>query len=114
MVADGNGGTSASWLPQFSSSCVRDFRARLDSTVEFEDHDIRRTPVNFARCSAPESASACDLDGVEISCQGGTLIEEFWSPAMNHRLRCLNEWNPSSDPNAFRPGTARGGQTGGG
>ena len=26
-----------------------------------------------------------DVDGVEISCQAGTLIEQFWSPAMNFR-----------------------------
>ncbi|GIS88450.1 MAG: hypothetical protein CM1200mP18_11600 [Gammaproteobacteria bacterium] len=26
-----------------------------------------------------------DIDGVEIACQSGALIEQFWSPAMNYR-----------------------------
>ena len=33
----------------------------------------------------PRRAREGDVDGVEISCQAGTLIEQFWSPAMNRR-----------------------------
>ena len=36
----------------------------------------------WQRCGARATA---DLDGVEISTQAGTLIEQFWSPAMNRR-----------------------------
>ena len=72
----------AGWLPQFSSSCVRE-TVHGSFPVEMEDHDIRRTPVNFA--NAARRVRDGDVDGVEISCQGGTLIEQFWSPAMNHR-----------------------------
>ena len=48
-----------------------------------EDHDIRRTVENFA--AAARRVRDGDVDGVEISCQAGTLIEQFWSPAMNFR-----------------------------
>jgi NADPH-dependent 2,4-dienoyl-CoA reductase/sulfur reductase-like enzyme len=48
-----------------------------------EDHDIRRIRHDFA--AAVRRAREGDLDGVEISCQAGTLIEQFWSPAMNKR-----------------------------
>ena len=48
-----------------------------------EDHDIRRACNDFA--AAARRVRDGDVDGVEISCQGGTLIEQFWSPAMNHR-----------------------------
>ena len=48
-----------------------------------ERHDIARIHHDYAQ--AVRRAREGDLDGVEISCQAGTLIEQFWSPAFNHR-----------------------------
>ncbi len=72
----------ANWLPAFSPSCRREL-IHGSFPVTMEDHDIRRTPVNFA--DAARRVREGDVDGVEISCQAGTLIEQFWSPAMNAR-----------------------------
>jgi len=70
------------WLPTFAPSCLREVVHGSFPTV-MEDHDMRRICRDFATavCRAREG----DLDGVEISCQAGTLIEQFWSPAMNKR-----------------------------
>ncbi len=73
---------SANWLPAFSASCRRELIHR-SFPAEMEDHDIRRVQRDFA-----DAARRCregGLDGVEISCQAGTLIEQFWSPALNRR-----------------------------
>jgi len=70
------------WLPVFSASCRRELIHRA-FPVEMEDHDIRRVQRDFA--AAARRTREGDLDGVEISCQAGTLIEQFWSPAMNAR-----------------------------
>ena len=70
------------WLPAFSSSCTREI-VHGSFAVEMEDHDIRRTRENYA--AAARRVRDGDVDGVEISCQAGTLIEQFWSPAMNYR-----------------------------
>jgi 2,4-dienoyl-CoA reductase-like NADH-dependent reductase (Old Yellow Enzyme family) len=51
--------------------------------AEMEAHDIRRIRDDYA--AAVRRARDGDLDGVEISTQAGTLIEQFWSPAMNRR-----------------------------
>ena len=72
----------AGWLPAFSSSCRREV-VHGSFPVVMEDHDIRRTVENFA--AAARRVRDGDVDGVEISCQAGTLIEQFWSPAMNFR-----------------------------
>ncbi|MGI9415152.1 MAG: N-methylproline demethylase, partial [Hyphomicrobiales bacterium] len=72
----------AGWLPAFSSSCRREL-VHGSFPVVMEDHDIRRTVENYA--AAARRAREGDVDGVEISCQAGTLIEQFWSPAMNFR-----------------------------
>jgi len=70
------------WLPTYSASPMREI---IHGTfpAEMEDYDIRRTIVNYADAAARVRDG--DVDGVEISCQAGTLIEQFWSPAMNHR-----------------------------
>lgn len=73
---------SANWLPAFSASCRRELVHR-SFPAEMEDHDIRRIHRDFA--DAVRRCREGDLDGVEISCQAGTLIEQFWSPALNHR-----------------------------
>jgi 2,4-dienoyl-CoA reductase-like NADH-dependent reductase (Old Yellow Enzyme family) len=70
------------WLPTFSPSCLREVIHGSFPAI-MEDHDIRRICHDFA--AAVRRAREGDLDGVEISCQAGTLIEQFWSPAMNHR-----------------------------
>ena len=70
------------WLPTFSPSCLREV-IHGSFPVVMEDHDMRRICSDFA--AAARRARDGDLDGVEISCQAGTLIEQFWSPAMNKR-----------------------------
>ncbi len=72
----------SNWLPSFSSSCRREL-IHGSFPVAMEDHDIRRTRHNYAE--AAQRVREGDVDGVEISCQAGTLIEQFWSPAMNVR-----------------------------
>ena len=73
---------SAHWLPAFSASCRRELIHR-SFPVEMEHHDIAR--IQRAYAQAVRRARDGHLDGVEISCQAGTLIEQFWSPAFNHR-----------------------------
>ena len=72
----------ANWLPQFSASCLRE-TVHGSFPVVMEDHDIRRIRTSFA--NAARRVRDGDVDGVEISCQAGTLIEQFWSPAVNRR-----------------------------
>lgn len=72
----------AGWLPTFSSSCRREV-VHGSFPVIMEDHDIARTVKNYA--AAARRVREGDVDGVEVSCQAGTLIEQFWSPAMNFR-----------------------------
>ncbi|MDH3692186.1 MAG: NADH:flavin oxidoreductase [Gammaproteobacteria bacterium] len=72
----------ANWLPAFSASCRRELIHR-SFPVEMEHHDIQRIKRDFAQ--AVRRAREGGLDGVEISCQAGTLIEQFWSPAINYR-----------------------------
>ncbi|MGB5799042.1 MAG: FAD-dependent oxidoreductase, partial [Mesorhizobium sp.] len=70
------------WLPTFSPSPLREIiHGTFPATME--DHDIRRTIENYV--AAAIRVREGDVDGIEISCQAGTLIEQFWSPAMNHR-----------------------------
>ena len=73
---------SANWLPAYSASCRRELVHR-SFPVEMELHDIARAHRDYAQ--AVRRAREGHLDGVEISCQAGTLIEQFWSPAINHR-----------------------------
>lgn len=70
------------WLPTFSSSCKREL-IHGAFPVEMEDHDIHRIVDKYK--AAARRVREGDVDGVEISCQAGTLIEQFWSPAMNFR-----------------------------
>ncbi|MEZ5775911.1 MAG: FAD-dependent oxidoreductase [Hyphomicrobiaceae bacterium] len=70
------------WLPAFAPSCLREGTHAAYPAV-IEDHHMARIRRDFA--AAARRARDGDLDGVEISCQAGTLIEQFWSPAMNTR-----------------------------
>ena len=72
----------AGWLPQFSASPFREIVHGAFPAV-MEDHDIARVRRCFA--DSARRVREGDVDGVEISCQGGTLVEQFWSPWMNHR-----------------------------
>lgn len=70
------------WLPAFAPSGLREVIHRSFPAV-MEDHDLRRIIRDYA--AATRRACEGNLDGVEISTQAGTLIEQFWSPAMNRR-----------------------------
>ncbi len=70
------------WLPAFAPSGLREL-VHKSFPAEMEDHDIRRIVRDYA--AAVRRARDGDLDGVEISAQAATLIEQFWSPAMNRR-----------------------------
>jgi 2,4-dienoyl-CoA reductase-like NADH-dependent reductase (Old Yellow Enzyme family)/thioredoxin reductase len=70
------------WLPVFSSTREREIVHGAFPAM-MEDHDIRRVVRDFARAAV--RARDGDLDGVEISCQSSTLLEQFLSPAMNQR-----------------------------
>lgn len=72
----------AHWLPAFAPSRLRELIHR-SFPAEMEDHDVARIVEDYA--AAVLRARDGDLDGVEISMQAGTLIEQFWSPAMNRR-----------------------------
>ena len=73
---------NANWLPTFSASCTRELIHGAFPAV-MEDHDIRRVIRNYA--AAARRVRDGDVDGVEISCQAATLIEQFWSPLTNFR-----------------------------
>ena len=73
---------TGNWLPAYSASCRRELVHR-SFPVEMEHHDIARACRAYAQ--AVRRAREGHLDGVEISAQAGTLIEQFWSPAINHR-----------------------------
>jgi 2,4-dienoyl-CoA reductase-like NADH-dependent reductase (Old Yellow Enzyme family)/thioredoxin reductase len=72
----------ANWLPAFAPSGLRELIHR-SFPAEMESHDIARIRDDYA--AAVSRAREGGLDGVEISIQAGTLIEQFWSPAMNRR-----------------------------
>ncbi|MFO1169474.1 MAG: FAD-dependent oxidoreductase [Hyphomicrobiaceae bacterium] len=70
------------WLPAFAPSCRRELIHR-SFPAEMEHHDIARVVTDYA--SAVRRAREGGLDGVEVSCQATTLIEQFWSPITNFR-----------------------------
>ncbi|HKG75511.1 MAG TPA: FAD-dependent oxidoreductase [Aestuariivirgaceae bacterium] len=72
----------ANWLPAFAPSPLRELIHR-SFPAEMEAHDFRRIREDYA--AAVRRAREGSLDGAEISTQAGTLIEQFWSPAMNKR-----------------------------
>ena len=72
----------ANWLPAFSASCTRELVHGSFPAV-IEEHDMARVIANFAAAAA--RAKEGHVDGVEVSCQAGTLIEQFWSPLTNFR-----------------------------
>lgn len=70
------------WLPALSASGTREPAHRAFSRVA-DVHDLHRIARDFA-----DAAARCQeggLDGVEISAWAGHLLEEFLTPALNHR-----------------------------
>lgn len=73
---------AANWLPAFAPSLSREL-IHGSFAAAMEDHDVRRICQDFGH--AARRTRDGDIDGVEISCQAGTLVEQFWSPLTNHR-----------------------------
>lgn len=70
------------WLPTLSASPRREPASR-SIPREMAQDDIDRVVADFAAAAR----RACDggLDGCEISAAHGHLIDQFWSPSVNHR-----------------------------
>lgn len=78
------------WLPTVSPSGIREPAHRaFPKTIEA--WDIERIVEDYA--DAAERMQASGLDGIELQCYGH-LIDQFWSPATNHRE---DEWGGSLD-----------------
>jgi 2,4-dienoyl-CoA reductase-like NADH-dependent reductase (Old Yellow Enzyme family) len=75
------GWNKAGWLPVVAPSPVREAAHRAYPKA-VEDWDIARIVADYA--DAAERVKAAGLDGLELECYGH-LIDQFWSPATNHR-----------------------------
>ena len=73
--------SKADWLPILAPSNVREPAHRAFPKI-MEDWDIARVVAAYA--DAAERVKAAGLDGLELECYGH-LIDQFWSPATNHR-----------------------------
>ena len=80
----------ADWLPVLAPSPVREPAHRAIPKA-MEDWDIERIIADYA--SAAQRMQAAGLDGFEFECYGH-LMDQFWSPATNHRD---DDWNGSLD-----------------
>ena len=80
----------ADWLPVLAPSPVRE-PAHRSIPKAMEDWDIERIIADYA--SAAQRMQAAGLDGFEFECYGH-LMDQFWSPATNHRD---DDWNGSLD-----------------
>lgn len=69
------------WLPILAPSSIREAAHRAYPKA-MEDWDIDRVVAAYA--DAAERVQAAGLDGIEIEAYGH-LIDQFWSPATNHR-----------------------------
>ena len=70
------------WVPALSASGTREPAHRAFTRVA-EVHDLERVARDFA--DAALRCKAGGLDGVEISAWAGHLLDEFLTPALNHR-----------------------------
>ncbi|MCE2565135.1 NADH:flavin oxidoreductase [Komagataeibacter sp. FNDCF1] len=70
------------WLPVIAPSVVRE-QASRSVPKEMEIEDIRRVVRSFA--DAARRCKEGGLDGLEVSGAHGHLLDQFWSPAVNHR-----------------------------
>ncbi len=73
--------SKADWLPVLAPSNVREPAHRAFPKI-MEDWDIARVITAYA--DGAERVKAAGLDGIELECYGH-LIDQFWSPATNHR-----------------------------
>src|SRR5262245_1949016 len=80
----------ADWLPVLAPSPVRE-PAHRSLPKEMEDWDIARVVKDYA--AAAERMKEAGLDGFELECYGH-LLDQFWSPATNHRP---DDYNGSLD-----------------
>jgi 2,4-dienoyl-CoA reductase-like NADH-dependent reductase (Old Yellow Enzyme family) len=80
----------ADWLPVLAPSPVRE-PAHRSLPKEMEDWDIARVVKDYA--AAAERMKEAGLDGFELECYGH-LLDQFWSPATNHRS---DDYNGSLD-----------------
>lgn len=71
----------ADWLPVLAPSMVREPAHRAFPKV-IEDWDIARIIADYA--DAAERMQAGGMDGIEFEAYGH-LMDQFWSPATNHR-----------------------------
>lgn len=78
------------WLPVLAPSPVREPAHRAFPKA-IEDWDIARIIADYA--DAAEKVKTAGLDGFELECYGH-LIDQFWSPATNHRD---DAWGGSRD-----------------
>jgi 2,4-dienoyl-CoA reductase-like NADH-dependent reductase (Old Yellow Enzyme family)/thioredoxin reductase len=69
------------WLPTISASSVRE-PAHRSFPKEMEEADIRRVVRAFG--AAARRCKEGGLDGIELEAYGH-LIDQFWSPRVNHR-----------------------------
>ncbi|MEF2071882.1 NADH:flavin oxidoreductase [Consotaella aegiceratis] len=70
------------WFPVKSASPYREPASR-SIPKELEEEEIARIVADFA--AAAKRCKAGGLDGCEISAAHGHLVDQFWSPSVNHR-----------------------------
>lgn len=70
------------WLPTLSASARREPASRTIPRA-MDKHDIRRVVKSFA--AAARRCREGGLDGCEVSAAHGHLVDQFWSPSVNHR-----------------------------
>ncbi len=72
----------ADWIPSVAPSPSLE-RRKYTYPKTLEDWDIRRIVKDFGR--AARRCKDGGLDGLEVSCHGSTLVDQFWSPVHNQR-----------------------------
>ena len=70
------------WIPSSAPSSSTE-RRKYTYAKAMEDWDIRRVVKDFGQ--AARRCKDGGLDGLEVSCHGSTLVDQFWSPMHNRR-----------------------------
>jgi 2,4-dienoyl-CoA reductase-like NADH-dependent reductase (Old Yellow Enzyme family) len=70
------------WFPTISASPRREPASR-SIPREMDELDIARVIADFA--AAARRCKEGGLDGIELSSAHGHLVDQFWSPSVNHR-----------------------------
>lgn len=83
--AGGNTSLAITGHPPLSASATAFFQAKNDGVPprEMDENDIQK--VIDAFCAASLRAKAAGFDGVEIHAAHGYLLNQFFSPLINHR-----------------------------